>query len=302
MIDFNGFSAGINLPPALRGESLHGLPPYAPTEHYPVAGYPGVPAGWNRGDALTATYFVGVAEGSGMWIDLTRNQHLGDHVAVIPVIQGVNAITALPAAERPLLEQYRTNCPVHGTPFAGNRHCASCGFDWPGQNYLSSATGATLWIDGFRTKGGNGQPTAETRQFVFTQDQARGIASQVIGEARSFDVKLHFFRGPQKPPRPVYRSKGFGLESMGVGPVLSLAETTRGGSAPEVAAGARIRQDVGLDPLLVHQYGELAATIQIYYVYKEEMQRILSSGRVGEGSLSGLVVGNPGSGSPHKVF
>ncbi len=74
----NGFSAGINLPAALRGESLHRLPPYAPAELYPVANFP--------------------------------------------------------AVDSPVLEQYRFKCPVHGQAFTGNRHCAQCGFDWPGQN------------------------------------------------------------------------------------------------------------------------------------------------------------------------
>lgn len=300
-VSLNGFSAGINLPAALVGESLHRLPPYAPAEHYRVSDFPAAPREWSRGDALTATSFVGVKDGSGMWIDLVGNQRLDHHVACIPIVQGVNAITALRAADRPVLEQYRSTCPVHGTAFAGNRHCANCGFDWPGQNYLSSASNVMMWLDGFRTKGGNGQPSAETRQFVFTSDTARGIAAQVIGDARSFDVKLYFFRGPQKP-RPRMQTRGGDSHLMMGGAQLESLNMASVSKSPEVAAGARIRQDVGLDPLSVHQYGELAAVIQVYYVYEDVARQIINAGRTGEGGLSDLKVGNPGSGSLHKVF
>ncbi len=153
-----------------------------------------------------------------------------------------------------------------------------------------------MWIDGFRTKGGNGEPSAETRQFVFTSDTSRGIAAQVIGKARSFDVKLYFFKGPQKPPRPMTRGGGH-LESLSMG-----ASSPRTKSlAPEVAAGARIRQDVGFDPLSVHEYGELAGVIQVYYVYEDVARQIIGAGRTGEGSLSGLKVGNP-AGPSHQAF
>ena len=304
-VSLNGFSAGINLPDALVGESLHRLPPYAPAEHYRVSDFPAAPREWSRGDALTATSFVGVKDGSGMWIDLTGNQRLDNHVACIPIVQGVNAITALRAADHPVLEQYRSTCPVHGTAFAGNRHCANCGFDWPGQNYLSSASNVMMWLDGFRTKGGNGQPSAETRQFVFTSDTDRGIAAQVIGDARSFDVKLYFFRGPQKPRPPMRARGGDGMFSLNMSSLESSSSksVTRGGErAPEVAAGARIRQDVGLDPLSVHQYGELAAVIQVYYVYEDVARQIIGTGRTGEGGLAGLKVGNPSPANPHKVY
>lgn len=299
-VQHKGYTAAINLPPALRGETLHGLPPYAETEHYRVSDFPNAPAEWSRGDALTQTFFVGVKEGSGMWIDLTANQRLDHHVACIPSVQGVNAITALPVDANPVLEQYRQTCPVHGDHFTGNRHCASCGFDWPGQNYLSSATGATMWIDGFRTKGGNGHPSAETRQFVFTSDTGRGIAAQKIGADRSFDVKLYFYRGPARPQRPMTRGGAmFESSEMATKGMVTMGATRS--MAPEVAAGARIRQDVGLDRLSVHEYGELASVIQIYYVYEDVAREIIGAGRIGEGSLAGLKVGNPG-GDTHKVF
>ncbi|MCB9812755.1 hypothetical protein H6778_03805 [Candidatus Nomurabacteria bacterium] len=307
-VNFKGFNAGINLPPALKGENLHGLPPYARTNHYRVSDYPNAPGEWSRGDDMTATYFVGVTEGSGMWIDLTGNQHLGHHIAVIPSVQGINAITALPVESNPVLEQYRHRCPVHDARFSGNRHCLDCGFDWPGQNYLTSASGKTMWIDGFRTRGGNGQPTAETRQFIFTSDESRGVAAQKIGAARSFDVALHFFRGPQKP-RPAWATRGGhggGFDSYGSGTLESFGAKgmTRGRSlsaAPEVAAGARINQDVGLDPNPVEQYGQLAGVIRIYYVYADVLQEILGTGRANEGGLSGLKVGNP-TGGMHKTY
>jgi hypothetical protein len=204
----------------------------------------------------------------------------------------------------PVLEQYRTACPIHGDLFISNRRCSVCGFDWPAQNYLSSATGKTMWIDGFRTKGSNGDPSVETRQFFFTSDTSRGIAAQTIGEERTFSVKIHFYRGPQQYQSAAGRGPSLLSASSAQvkGRMYAMSASASSSQSFEVGAGARIRQDVGVDPLSVSQYGERLATIEFYYVGAEEALRILGSNPRNDGALSGLNVGNPGNKVGHKTY
>lgn len=295
-----GFFAGINIPQMLAGEGLHGLPPYRPVEAYRVSDYPSAPVGWGHGSDNHATFFVAVEPGKGMWVDLTRNQRHTHHVAAVVSVQGVNVLTARPVGEQPVLEQYREKCPIHGSEFSGNRHCHVCGYSWPAQNYLSSATGKIMWIDGFRTRGSNGEPASETRQFFFTEEKGRGIAEQVIGEAREFSIKVHFFAGPEKPlvvPRMTMR----GSASFGSSTRLSAASANNY-QRYEIGAGARISQDIGVDHLRVDQYAAKPTCIEFYYADAETVSRILSDCRktMDQGALTGLVVGS--NHSPHKTY
>lgn len=281
----------------LEGEGLHGLPPYCPVKAHRVSDYPSAPAEWDRGSDSHATFFVAVEPGKGMWVDLTRNQRHSHHVAAVVSVQGVNVLTARLVGERPILEQYREKCPIHGSEFSGNRHCQVCGYSWPAQNYLSSTTGKIMWIDGFRTRGSNGEPASETRQFFFTEEKSRGIAEQVIGEAREFSIKVHFFAGPEKPtvvPRTTMRGgASFGRLS---------AASANSYQRYEIGAGARISQDIGVDPLRVDQYADKPTCIEFYYADAETVSRILSNRRetMNEGALTGLVLGS--NHSPHKTY
>jgi len=188
----------VNLPKALKGESLHGLPPYARIPAYCVDDYPAAPSNWMRGSATEGSFFVGVKAGHGLWLDFNSCRQHDHHVAVLISIQGVNPITGKPLAGVKL-DQYRENCPVHNVPFQGGRYCPECGYKWPAQNYLSTTGCADgrLWLDGFRGDDG------EVRQYVFTEETCRGIAAQVLGDTRVFAIGVSFFLSVDpKPPRP----------------------------------------------------------------------------------------------------
>ena len=130
-----------------------------------------------------------------MWLDFNANCALDSETAVLVSVQGVNPLDGQKAS--PDLSRYEV-CPIHG-PLRADRLCTQCGHEWPAQNFLSSrATPCGLfWLDGFRAADG------QTRQFVFTAEEMRGIAAQVIGSERTFSVGLAFFKGPQRP-RPSY--------------------------------------------------------------------------------------------------
>jgi hypothetical protein len=199
----------INLPAAIRDpkdDTVHALPPYARAKTYLVDKYPAAPAAWPRGDAKSAAYFVAVKEGQGMWLDFNACREHTHDVAVLLSIQGVNPLTGA-KIEGFGLEQYKTKCPVHGVAFQSHRHCPDCGFAWPEQNYLAT-TGTpegVFWLDGFRA------PDGKVRQYVFTAEEARGVAAQLIGQERSFSIGIAFYlsKAP-KPPRPPIRATYFG--------------------------------------------------------------------------------------------
>ncbi len=300
------FSAGLNLPLGVVSkldsygkEIVQGLPPYAPAAVYAVADCENAPADWRRDDANTCVYVVGVPNGRGMWLDLTSNAGLENVVAAVVDVQGINVLTARPVGDPIHLEQYRRHCPVHGTALTAERHCSDCGFKWPAQNYLFSDDRHTMWIDGFRVRGANGAPTGETRQFLFTDDTRRGVAANVLGEKRSFDIKIAFFEGPRRP-RPAYQSRGMTLESMSFGE-KSLGATRGARRSMEVAAGALINQNYGVDARHVDEYGPLAGMIVLYYVREADLPSIV--GRKADALQSqGIPVGNPGNQGGHLIY
>lgn len=301
------FTAGLNLPQGVVSrrdsfgkEIVQGLPPYAPAAVYAVADCENPPADWRRNDEKTQVYVVGVPNGRGMWLDLTSNTRLENVVAAVVDVQGVNVLTARPVGYPIHLEQYRDRCPVHGTTLTATRKCADCGFEWPAQNYLFSDDRHTMWIDGFRVQGANGAPTGETRQFLFTDDTRRGVAATVLGEKRSFDIKIAFFEGPQKPLSALRRSRGMTLESMSFGE-KSLGATRGATRSMEVSAGALISQNYGVDNRNVNEYGPLAGMIVLYYVREADLPSIV--GRKADALQSqGIPVGNPGNQGGHLIY
>lgn len=171
-------------------------------------------------------------------------------VALVPSVQGVNAVTGQPI-DAVRLEQYAMQCPVHQAAFASDRFCASCGFKWPHQNYITNAAGSgsqsEFWIDGWRTRDG------KIRQFVFSAaGEGLGVAEQVLGERRALGIGFAIYLS--KDPKPVqprrilrggdpeaslgsYDSSQFlgldGLESTGIKGTLGGAESYSGArSAP----------------------------------------------------------------------
>ncbi len=190
-------------------EMEQSLPEYNQQPVYMVDNYPACPDSWMRGSATASSYFVGVEAEHGMWLDFNRNRSHTHHVAVLISVQGVSPLTAQPTRDNKL-EQYKTNCPVHNIPFEAERYCPACKYKWPPQNYLASnaTPGGLLWLDGFLTKEG------VVRQYVFTKDQARGVAAQIIGNQRVFAIGISFYLSKQPKPlprfeRPRYRSMSF---------------------------------------------------------------------------------------------
>lgn len=303
LMEVNQLCCSLNMPQALEtrydadgNETLQGLPPYNPRSAYLVDEYPAAPAEWMRSSGDTKSYFVAVKEGHGMWLDFNANFHHPHQVAIVISIQGINAVSGLSVSEV-RLEQYKERCPVHSKEFGPDRFCEKCGWKWPKQNYLAT-TGThypLLWLDGFRARDG------VVRQYVFTKDTTRGVAAQIIGEKRVFALGIAFFLS--KDPKPVtYRSAYRGDETHLVGPISvhTYGAAMRSlGLAPEVAAGARISQEVyGDEENLDFWQTVIAGRIVVNYVYEEDAQAILKGGKKdlagsGEGFMAGLKVGNP---------
>lgn len=193
-------------------EMSHSLPPFAPMSVYPVDEYDACPSNWMNGSDIASSYFVGVEEDKGMWLDFNECFYHTHDVAVVISIQGINPITGQKmVAEKALqLEQYHKKCPIHGSKFQQDRFCTECGFKWPGQNYLST-TGTPemqMWLDGFRSSDG------KVRQYIITEDKVRGVASQMIGDQRVFAIgiayyiskhkKLYMLQRPEKGAKPFH--------------------------------------------------------------------------------------------------
>lgn len=192
----NGLRAQINTPDALIGEEVHGLPPYKPVEFYPVDEYPACPDNWMHGSDKASSYFIPVDVGKGMWFDFTPNQTHTHDVAIVISVQGINPVTGQQVTALNL-EHYKTKCPVHDVEFQQDRFCPECGYKWPAQNYISTTTGETLWLDGFRNAEGL------VRQYILTEEECRGVAAQKIGEDRVWAIGFAFYLSKSAKPKPV---------------------------------------------------------------------------------------------------
>lgn len=268
------------------GEYAQGLPPYARIQGYRVDDIPSAPREWQRSGDLrgipTASYVVGFRRESGLWFDLNALTRLDRDYAVIPSSQGVNGITVEPIGPELVLEKF---------PGATG--------DNPPQNYMAT-TGTPeglFWIDGFRGTDGT------VRQFVLTEDVSRGVAAQLIGEARTHSFGFAIFQSVKpRTPRPTFR-RGFGALPPIVAEAQSFGATRGGGvrtlsaAAPEVGAGAKIRQRIFPDPQdLSYWQPRPVGIIVLHYLWVDELQKLLgavrTAGRSGEGPLQGLKVGN----------
>ena len=204
LMTVNGLSCVINTPKALKSkkkdadEESNTLPPYDPIDAYVVDEYPACPANWMHGSSKASSYFIPVEEDRGMWIDLnpTNTDEYEYYIAAVISVQGVNPITGQ-RTDVLNLQQYKTKCPVHDVEFQQDRFCPSCNFKWPAQNYISSnvTPEGYLWLDGFRSEDG------KVRQYVFTEDEARGVAANIIGKDRVFAIGIAFYRSKAKKPK-----------------------------------------------------------------------------------------------------
>jgi hypothetical protein len=206
LMKVNGLSVGFNMPNALTGDQLHSLPPYKPRKAFLVDEYPACPESWMRSSGRIKSYFVPIEEGKGLWLDFNDCWNSASHVAIVVSVQGVNAVTGLPCHD-PQLEQYRDECPKHKKAFGPDRLCTDCGFKWPKQNYIpsSSTPHGHLWLDGFRAEDG------QVRQYVFTAQEARGVAAAIIGKDRVYALGISFFlaKQPKPPQTTTMQSRGW---------------------------------------------------------------------------------------------
>ncbi len=218
-------------------EVAQGLPSGEITDVYAVDEYPGCPDNWMNGSNVASSYFLGVKEEKGMWLNFnTCTSHKHD-VAVVVSVQGINPVTGQKmVGENPLrLEKYYSKCPIHDIDFKQDRFCEECGYKWPAQNYI--ATTATpwglFWLDGFRNSDG------VVRQYIFTEEEIKGVASQMIGDDRVFAIGVAFYlsKEPKAVPEPrgLMRRKGGG-QSMGM---TGFAGTLCGGSCISLSASSK---------------------------------------------------------------
>jgi len=153
----------------LIGDGTFPLPPGTPIPVYPVDAFEKAPKAWVKG---AGSYVCPVEPDWGLWFDWTMNA--SHDTAVIPSVKGMNPITGQ-KIEGLGLERYEKKCPVHDVEFVGDDYyCEECGYNWPPQNYVCHPN--TLWWDGFRSADGT------VRQFFFSQDDEKDIASAVIGK------------------------------------------------------------------------------------------------------------------------
>ena len=200
LMECSGYKAKIMEADRLRGEQLFGLPTGRAVNVVPLACLPGAPEEWVRSPG---TYVVPVDSEMGLWFDWTMNESY--NTGIIPSVKGMNPITGQKIDEL-RLEQYRDTCPVHKKPFAHNLYCEECKFEWSGQNHISHPN--ILWWDGFR------QPDGSVRQFFFTEDEARDVASAVIGKKNTVPAfGFAFFRSKREKPVSIEKDRryfGFG--------------------------------------------------------------------------------------------
>jgi hypothetical protein len=208
VMNVNGLKCAFHMPAALlpkfkknpdgsNGDELvQNLPKGSPRFAFPVDEYPACPTSWMNGSAKASSYWLPARPGCGMWLDFNYNYEHSHHVAVVVSIQGVNPITGQ-QTKALRLEQYRDKCPVHDLPFGQDRFCEQCGYKWDAQNYISNnnTPRGLFWMDGFRGEDG------VVRQYLFTEETCKGVASNIIGEDRVFAIGIAFYLS--KEPKTV---------------------------------------------------------------------------------------------------
>jgi hypothetical protein len=185
VMEHAGFKARLMMARRLEGEGLHGLPPGLPVPVFPIAALPAAPEGWGR---AAGTYVCPVSASWGLWFDWTMNDPL--NTAVLPSVKGMNPITGQKINTIDL-EQYKDKCPIHGCDLSHERYCEECGYKLPPQNYVCAPN--RLWFDGTR------QPDGSVRQFFFTEEDERDVASAVIGKENTVPAFGFAFFKPKNP-------------------------------------------------------------------------------------------------------
>lgn len=178
-----GYKAQIMEAERLVGKGVFSLPKGEVMPIIPIECLPGCPSSWVR---ECGTYVIPVEVNKGIWFSWIMNDI---NTAIVLSVKGMNPVTGK-KIESLNLEQYRDKCPEHNINLGHNGYCEECGFEVPYQNYISYPN--RLWWDGFR------QPDGTVRQFFFTEDDERDIASLVIGKQNTVPAfGFGFFRTKQ---------------------------------------------------------------------------------------------------------
>lgn len=192
-----GFHARVMEADRLKGDQIFNLPPGVALPVYPSEIFKEYPGSWMRGPGV---FVIPVRPNKGLWFDWTMND--GSNTAVLPTVKGCNPITGLQTSGFHL-ERYENKCPKHDVEFGPDRYCEKCGYKWPAQNYVCQQP---IWWDGWRDSG-----DGTVRQFFFTEDEVRDIATRMIGKENTVPAFGFAFYRP-KVARPRQESSfGSGL-------------------------------------------------------------------------------------------
>lgn len=194
IMEHKGYKAQVMEAPRLVGDSNFGLPPGQPIDAYPVDVFIKIPENWMKGPGI---FVVPVKKNKGLWFNFRQNSEI--NTAVIMTVKGCNPITGLQTSGFHL-EKYEKSCPKHGCDFLAERFCPECNYKWPDRNFLS---GDPLWWDVWKTSDGIG------RQFYFTEDELKDIATHKIGSENTVPAFGFAFyspkeRRPEKEPARVF--------------------------------------------------------------------------------------------------
>ena len=182
-MEYKGYTAQIMEAERLTGEGVHGLPQGSAIDVYYADEFKILPEQWMKGPGV---FVIPVRPEKGLWFNWTGNDEL--NTAVIPTVKGCNPVTGMKTSGFHL-ETYESQCPKHGCDFKANLFCPECNYSWPDRNYCSMNP---LWWDGFRSEDGS------VRQFFFTEDSMRDVATALIGEQSTIPAFGFAFYAPKK--------------------------------------------------------------------------------------------------------
>lgn len=183
-MEHKGFSAQIMEAIRLRGEGTFELPTGTAMPVYPSDAFLTYPEAWMKGPGV---FVVPVRPDRGLWFNWRMNSEI--NTAIIPTVKGCNPITGMQTSGFHL-EKYETKCPKHGCDFLAERFCPECNYKWPDRNYISMSPS---WWDGFRADDGS------VRQFFFSEDELRDIATHMIGKENTVPAFGFAFYSPKEP-------------------------------------------------------------------------------------------------------
>ena len=195
-MEHKGFKAQVMEADRLIGDYVHELPPGNALPVYPVDMLLKPPENWMKGQGV---FVIPVRPNKGLWFNWTQNSD--NNTAVIPTVKGCNPITGMPTSGFHM-ERYENKCPKHGCDFLHGLFCPECNYKWPVQNYVGPKN--ILWFDGFFKDG-------TVRQFFFSEDELRDVASTLIGKNNTVPAFGFAFYAPKerRPETTIYHNTAF---------------------------------------------------------------------------------------------